>query len=114
MTEKTVADIASVSDAFSFAAVGIGIDFLVLLIVFLSVLLIAKLEHFILKYRIPLPTETPIVSVDKIDPMIVAAITAAVYEYNHSLQVKSVYMIGHDARHPEGWGTRGTSKSRYR
>jgi Na+-transporting methylmalonyl-CoA/oxaloacetate decarboxylase gamma subunit len=112
--EKAVVNIASVSDAFSFAAVGVGIDFLVLLIVFLSVLLIAKLEHFILKYRIPMPTESPIVSVDKVDPMIVAAISAAVYEYNQNLQVRSVYMIGHAARHPDGWGTRGTSKSRYR
>jgi Na+-transporting methylmalonyl-CoA/oxaloacetate decarboxylase gamma subunit len=110
--EKAV--IATLPDAFSFAVVGIGINFLVLLIVFFSVLLIARLEHLILKYRIPLPTETPIVSVDKIDPMIVAAISAAIYEFNHNLTVKSVYMIGHDARHPEGWGTRGTSKSRYR
>jgi Na+-transporting methylmalonyl-CoA/oxaloacetate decarboxylase gamma subunit len=112
--EKAVVNVTSVADAFSFAAVGIGIVFLVLVIVFFSVLLIAKMEHLILKYRIPLPTETPLVSVDKIDPMIVAAITAAVYEYNRSLQIKSVYMISHEARHPEGWGTRGTSKSRYR
>jgi Na+-transporting methylmalonyl-CoA/oxaloacetate decarboxylase gamma subunit len=112
--EKAAVNVTSVADAFSLAAVGMGIVFLVLVIVFLSVLLIAQLEKLIVKYRIRIPTETPIVSVDKIDPMIVAAITAAVYEYNQSLHVRSVYMIGHAARHAESWGTRGTSKSRYR
>jgi sodium pump decarboxylase gamma subunit len=112
--EKTGVMVNTVGDALSFAVMGVGIVFIVLLIVFLSVVVIAKLEHLIVKYRIPLPKETPISEVDKIDPMVVAAITAAVYEYNRSMLVKSVYMIGHEARHPEGWGTRGTSKSRYR